>query len=329
MVQDDSNLYLKHITAYNHIASKVWYYSQAHESGNDGKRDEIGFLDYQVLQWYQQLPQSLEFNSQDLSRENEISSRGLRRLRFLMFLRVNQARISIYRPILHSATSIMENRVYAQRVIDVAKATISVITRVNQTSDLYRTQQVCYNYFLVQALAVIFLAVSHAPAEFCQQTREEFYGALDLIKGFSTKSHISKRLWRTIRGLKEMGEKLGLLARGVTTTSEPEDAHSNAAVAMAGLAGHPMDDLAMYGTSMRNNLTDLGVSPTDGQQISNELTYLFELAGGYGNLANPAAGSDGFNGYVGPNGEIHGSGEGVNGLFGNEQEFSRIMGELF
>ncbi len=339
MIQDDSNLYLKHITKYNKVTSRIWSYNQSFESNNDAKRDEIGFLDYQVLSWYEGVPESLKFNK-DLAYENEIPSRGQRKLRFLLLLRANLARIQIYRPILHSATSIMENRQSAQKVIEVAKETITMLIRVNQSTDLYRTQQVVYNYFLIQALAVIFLATSHAPADFFRQTREEFYGALDLIKGFSTRSYISKRLWTTIRGLKELGEKIGALARGANPghISDPaEDAHSNAAVAMAGLAGHSMDELTVFGssTARKNNntiatLSEMGVSPMDGQQISNELINLFELAGGYGNF-DTSPGAQGYSGgaYMGPNGEVHGAEGSANAFFGNEQEFSKIMGELF
>lgn len=318
------------MTKYNKITSKVWSYNLSLESSSDSKRDEIGYLDFQILQWYQQLPESLTFNVKNLARENEIPSRGQRKLRFLMFLRLNIARIQIYRPILHSATSIMTNRQHAQKVIDVAKETISVLIRVNQTSDLYRTQQIVYNYFLIQALAVIFLATSHAPAEFFRQTRDEFYGALDLVKGFSTRSYISKRLWTTIRGLRELGEKIGALARGAHPVPEPEDAHSTAAVAMVGLAGNAVDDIGMYGAGNRKigGGNDLGVSPADGQQISNELINLFEFAGGYGNLAT-SPGSHEYNGYMGSNGEIQGGGEGANAFFGNEQEFLKIIGELF
>lgn len=328
---DEAFPYLKHITEYNHIAAKIWYYNAARESGESTKRDEVGFFDYQILQWYTQLPELLKFNSKNLPKENEVPGRGMRRLRFLMHLRKNQARISIYRPILHSATSIMENRLYAQTVVDVAKDTIATITGVNKISDLYRTQQVCYNYFLVQALAVLFLAVSHAPAEFCDQTREEFYSAIDLIKGFSTKSYLSKRLWRIVRGLKEMGEKIGMMARGINPAEQEQDAHSNAAVAMAGLAGHQIVNPSVYGHASRtDSMQELGVSPQDGQQIGAELTHLFEMAGASGNYGGSGTtpGPEVYNGYLGANGEL-GGGEGVNSIFGNEQEFSRIMGELF
>ena len=223
----------------------------------------------------------------------------------------------------------MENRHYAQNVIDVAKDTINTLTAVNQMSDIYKTQQVLFNYFLVQALAVLFLAVAHAPAVFCGQTREEFYSAIEIVKGFSTKSHVSKRLWRTIRGLKDMGDKIGLLARGGNNMSDAEqDAHSDAAVAMAGLAGHKVEYSQAYGNpstgqSNGSQNPELGVSPEDALQITNELSSLFELAGGF-SAATPATDPYSFNG---GNGDV-GMTEGFN-AFGNEPEFVRIMNELF
>lgn len=327
LFQDDEYPYLRHITKYNQIATKVWYHNIAYESGQNTKKDEIGFLDYQIVQWYQDLPESLQFNSRDLKRENEIPSRGLRRLRMLMHLRKNQARISIYRPILHSATSIMENRHHAQQVVDVAKDTINTLTGVNQISDIYRTQQVMYNYFLIQALAVLFLSVAHAPAVFCNQTRQEFYAAIELVKGFSTKSHVSKRLWRTIRGLKDMGDKIGMLARGNSNDSQQEtDAHSDAAVAMVGMAGGHSAD---YGPMAKTNgFDELGVSPENALQMSTELTHLFELAGNFGNVNNGATPAPD-NGYGTP---YQANGEGgfdFNPPFQNEPEFSKIMNELF
>ena len=313
--------------AYSRIGSKVWRSVVGFDgTANDVKKDEIGYLDYQVLQWHKCIPDSLAFFDPATGEEAESSSRAIRRLRILIYLRANQMRILIYRPVLHSATSIMENRGCAQTVVDVAKDTIRVLTHLNQTSDIYRTQQVCFNYFLVSALAVLFLAVAHAPADFNRQVRDEFYMALDLVKGFSTKSYISKRLWNTIRGLKEVGPRLGLPSRPLNM--DTNDAHSTAAVAMAGLAGHPVDELAIFPPAQ--GLSPLGTSPKNGLQMSYELTNLFEAAGGYGNVmaANPGAESvNGFGG--GPHGDLPAGTEVPPGMFGNEQEFSRIMRDLF
>lgn len=274
-----------------------------------------------------------------------------------MYVRANQVRILIYRPVLLSATSIMENRNHAQKAVEGAKDTIRVLARLNETSDIYRSQQVCFNYFLISALAVLFLAVSHAPAEFNSQVRDEFYMALDLVKGFSTKSYISQRLWRTIRGLKELGPKLGLVSRQPFARDD-EDPHSSAAVAMAGLAGHPVQEMGVYPSPQ--GASSIGSSPMNGQQMSYELTTLFEAAGVASSNGAPssAAGNGGVYGgvvhahhpqhppqtvdsvapsYVGGGQPQQGQpdmggagGEGsAQGIYGNEGEFSRIMHHLF
>lgn len=219
----------------------------------------------------------------------------------------------------------MENRHHAQQVVDVAKDTINTLNGVNQISDIYKTQQVLYNYFLVQALAVLFLSVAHAPAVFCNQTRQEFYTAIELVKGFSTRSHVSKRLWRTIRGLKEMGDKIGMLARGTGSDNNHEtDAHSDAAAAMVGMAGHNVD----YATAPKTNGYDeLGVSPENALQMTNELSHLFELAGNFGNMNGGTPAPE--HSYGTPYQTNGGGSFDLNTPFQNEPEFSKIMNELF
>ncbi|KAL1985955.1 hypothetical protein VTN96DRAFT_7220 [Rasamsonia emersonii] len=322
---DGSMPYLKSMVAYNRISSKIWYSGLGYEGSTDIKRDEIGFLDYQVLQWYKQVPESLKFYAVDSPRDGKPINRGLQRLRVLLYLRMNQLRILIYRPVLHSAASIAENKAHARTVVDIAKDTIRVLTRLNQTSDIYRTQQICFNYFLVAALAVLFLAVCHASAEFNRQVRDEFYMALDLVSGFSTKSYISKRLWKTIKGIRKIAEKLGVYARNVGPDSN--DPHSTAAVAMAGLAGHPMDELSVYGSL--GGVNELGNSPMNGLQMSHELTNLFEAVGGYNHFMTSNGGPENLNGFVGTDGELQNSGEGLAGILSSEAEFSRVLRDLF
>ncbi|KAL2833256.1 fungal-specific transcription factor domain-containing protein [Aspergillus cavernicola] len=320
---DPSLSYLKCMITYNRISSKVWYSGLGSDGTTDIRRDEIGYLDYQVLQWYKQVPDTLKFYPSESPRQ-ETASRGLRRLRVLLYLRMNQLRILIYRPVLHSSESIAEDKGHAQTVVDVAKDTVRVLTRLNQASDIYRTQQITFNYFLVAALAVLFLAVCHAPTEFNRQVRDEFYLALNLVNGFSTKSYVSKRLWKTIKGLRKIGERLGVLTRPFGT--DVNDPHSTAAVAMAGLAGHPMEDLSVFGPL--NGAGELGNSPLNGLQMSHELTNLFEAVGGFGNFMAPTA-SDGINGFVGPDGELQNTGEGLSGVLGDEGEFARVIRDLF
>ncbi|CAL5874018.1 uncharacterized protein PFLUO_LOCUS8304 [Penicillium psychrofluorescens] len=322
---DNSLPYLRCMIPYNRISSKIWYSGLGSEGTTDIRRDEIGYLDYQVLQWYKQVPDDLKFYPAESPKNNDSVSRGMRRLRVLLYLRMNQLRILIYRPVMHSGASIAEDRGHAQTVVDVAKDTVRVLTRLNQMSDIYRTQQVTFNYFLVAALAVLFLAVCHAPSDFNRQVRDEFYMALDLINGFSTKSYVSKRLWKTIKGLRKIGEKLGVLARPFG--GDTNDPHSTAAVAMAGLAGHSIEDLSVYGPM--NGVNELGNSPLNGLQMSHELTNLFEAVGAFGNFMPPTTGPDGIHGFVGTDGEIQNTGEGLSGILGDEGEFARVIRDLF
>ncbi|RAH41501.1 transcription factor domain-containing protein [Aspergillus brunneoviolaceus CBS 621.78] len=324
---DASLLYLRCMISYNRISSKIWYSGLGSEGATDIRRDEIGYLDYQILQWYKQVPDGLKFYPVDVPKHHhgESTSRGLRRLRILLYLRMNQLRILIYRPVLHSAVSIAEDKGHAQTVVDIAKDTIRVLTRLNGTSDIYRTQQITFNYFLVAALAVLFLAVCHAPNDFNRQVRDEFYMALELVSGFSTKSYVSKRLWKTIKGLRKIGERLGVIVRPFGTDSN--DPHSSAAVAMAGLAGHQIEDLSVYGSV--NGTGELGNSPLNGLQMSHELTNLFEAVGGFGNFMTSGGASESLNGFIGQDGEIQNTGEGLSGVLGDEGEWSRVIRNLF
>ncbi|EMD01091.1 hypothetical protein BAUCODRAFT_144662 [Baudoinia panamericana UAMH 10762] len=344
---EDRSPYLMAMIGYSAIGSKVWRAvaaTSAPGAGTGINAEDMNYLDYQVIQWHRQIPVHLRFEHP--SQVGRLStpigpaaSRAANRLRILLYLRANQMRILIYRPVLHSATSIMQHREQAQTVVDVAKDTVRVLTHINQTSDLYRSSQVMFNAFLTSALAVLFLAVSHTPALFAENVREEFYMALDLVRGFSKGSWIGKRLWKTIRVLKEVGPKLGLpikdtgagahkqpqqhLRQDSTTQSHQKleeldmDPSRSAAVAMAGLAGHNVDEFALFGNGNNGTATAQQWATAQGtgsstspDGMANDLTSLFEAVGGY-------QGYDGMgvqNGGFGNIGEMGGE-EGLSGIF--------------
>ena len=215
----------------------------------------------------------------------------------------------------------MENIGYAQVVVDVAKDTIQVLSRLDQTSDMYRTRQVLFDYFILSSLAVLLLAAFQAPSEFSNQVRDEFYMALDLVKGFSTNSCMSKRLWRMIKELREVGEKLGIPSP--IGGPNPCDAHSDAAIAMAGLAGHPIEALSIHGGV---NTDELGSGPVNGFQISDELANFFEAVDADGNSLTSGSAAERINGFV--NG-VRNPKEGLPSTLRNSEEISRIFRDLF
>ena len=341
---EDRSPYLSAMIQYSALGAKVWrsIVTPSSQSSADApmNTEEMGYLDYQVIQWHRNIPVHLRFEhpSQAGSLSTPIGpppSRAGHRLRILLYIRANQMRIHIYRAVLHSATSIVEHHDQAQTVVDVAKDTIRVLTHINQTSDLYRTQQVLFNAFLTSALAVLFLAVAHTPAVFAGIVREEFYMALELVRGFSKGSWISKRLWKTIRVLKEVGPKLGLASKDTESNQRQTerikgelDPSRSAAVAMAGLAGHNVDELTLYqGNSQRWSTAGSSSSP---DALANDLTSLFEAAGGLQTLGNGsldgARGPDGL--YNAPTSGAEGV-DGIANAYGGDEGLSNILKELF
>lgn len=336
----DSLEYLTCMIEYSRLGGRVWRSVAGWEDGGELRREDVGYLDYKITEWQKSIPRALQLQGtgQVSGLSAQPTSRAIHRLQIILLLRTNQMRILIYRPVLHSASSIAQNSGYAETVVDLARDTIRILTNLNQTTDIYRAQQVCFNYFLISALAVLFLASCHAPVQFSEKCKEEFYMALELVKSFSGRSYVSKRLWRTIKGLKEVGPKLGLeldTQRQARQLENEEDPHSSAALAMAGLAGQPIQSQLMGGSAAFGAPAIDGESPeVNGFHMSNEMTNLFEAALGAGTGLQggytPAPDGDaGMAGQIMMNGAGGMGGGSGSGMFGGDEELYRQMRDLF
>ena len=366
----ESSPYLACMVDYSKIGSRVWStFGNKEAPENSFNRNDAEYLNYQVLQWYKNIPENLTYSGPkhpdyrgSTPDNSHQGTRALYRLQVILYLRANQMRIVIYRPVLYSATSILSSDANpsARKVVDLAKDSVRTLSRISQTSDIYQRQQMCFNYFLTSALAVLFLAVSHAPAQFAASCRDEFYMALDLVRGLSAQSAVGERLWKTIRGLKEIGPKLGLYQRqseserpaapdGSNGNSRafsgsvqgPQDAASSAAVAMAGLrAGRPVDEAdffsmqpstsgnMQYGIMDSRNGSGQGTSPNG---MANDLMSLFEAAGAFANNGS-SSNSTSYTGESGGSVSAMGAtpgGAAIGMAGGHEDDFGRILRDLF
>lgn len=158
--------------------------------------------------------------------------------------------------------------------------------------------------------------------------------ALDLVRGFSKGSWIGKRLWKTIRVLKEVGPKLGLEPKKDDqnqSRSQQLDPNRSAAVAMAGLAGHNVDEMALLqGTGQGSWSTATGASSSP-DNMANDLTNLFEVAQAFQALSNGNAGDgqgQGENGLYDAQGGAEGT-ETMAHVYGGDDGLSNILKELF
>ncbi|KAJ5775014.1 uncharacterized protein N7511_000025 [Penicillium nucicola] len=259
--------YLRVMIRYSRIAAKVWKFISAFNNTNEIKKDEMNYLDWQVLSWVHAIPESLQLDhpSSTESASATDNSRSMRRLRALLYLRANQLRMLIHRPVLHTAAHIVRYPSESETVVEIAKDTIRFITRLNETSDIYQLQQVAFNWFLVSALAVLFLAVAQAPTQFSGSCKEEFFWALELVKGFSAQSYISRRLWNSIRSLRKLGPQLGL---GVQ--KQRLDVH-------AAEGSDPYN--ANLSPALAPTISTQSQTPLDGAQMTQELMEWFEAVG--------------------------------------------------
>ncbi|KAF1814220.1 hypothetical protein P152DRAFT_506163 [Eremomyces bilateralis CBS 781.70] len=343
VLQPDGPPYLLAMIDYSRIGSKIWRsitnWDGAKATFNER---EMGYLDYEILEWHRSLPESLKYLPPAAIPQSDRYSRVSRRLRIILLLRRNQMRILIYRPILHNTASIKDNIRHADTVVDIAKESLRILTEMSQKTELYSNGKVLFNYFLISAVAVLILAVCHAPQQYTSQVRDEFNMAVDLIRGFSANSGASKRLWKTLRNVKEASPKLGLnLSSRSGAGNQASDPHSDAAVAMAGLAGHPMNHASMLSTNLgmasqassnsgMGNAVGANGMENSPNGMANDLTDLFEAAGGYSGLAQNGE----FSSMVQPPGEM-GQPQGTTldrpgFMFGQEEEdLSNILRDLF
>ncbi|ROW01361.1 hypothetical protein VMCG_05845 [Cytospora schulzeri] len=225
--------YLSSMITFSKLGAKIWRLVDYFDSVliRELKPEDFENLDREILEWYETIPEDIKISG--LHHQLPLPSTptyNVERLQIWTRLRLNQIRIWLYTPVLHSASSIDKNAKLAQRAVDLSKETIRYLTILNTHTDVYRRIQVFYHHFLTSAIAVLFLASTHAPLRFSAQCREEFHMSLELIKDMSAKSWVSQRLWRTVKSLEAYAPRLGLLQ-----DDDPRQRES-VALTMAGMA---------------------------------------------------------------------------------------------
>ncbi|KAJ8130449.1 hypothetical protein O1611_g3183 [Lasiodiplodia mahajangana] len=231
--------FLVMMITYSKLSGRVWRFVRHFDSGvtMDAPVDDIEDLDQAIKKWYSELPKEVQLalsDWEDLPQYlsppvNSQKEYDIQRLQIWTWLRYNQIRMWLHTPILHTHSSIMDNLSHAEVAVKLAKNTIRYLTHLNNTTNVYRKMQIFYHQFLSSAITILFVASCHAPVNFSASCRDEFYLALELLKDMSAKSWVSKRLWGTVKSLRDVAPRLGLA----------EDPHSSAALTMAGLAtGH-------------------------------------------------------------------------------------------
>ncbi|KAH7406815.1 fungal-specific transcription factor domain-containing protein [Phaeosphaeria sp. MPI-PUGE-AT-0046c] len=192
------NPYLKAMVAFARLCSNVWEALPSYGSSAQCiAKEKEEYLDFMAQNWRRTLPQELQFQQT----EHDDQTRQVRRIRVLLYLRGNYVRTLIHRHHVLTPENILNSQENAQLVVDIAKDSIQVLVKLDETSDVYTREQSIYHYYLISAVAVLLLSVLHAPQLFAETCRNPFVSAVELVKGFSKSSTASRRLWKSFRGL--------------------------------------------------------------------------------------------------------------------------------
>ncbi|KAL2855374.1 hypothetical protein BJY01DRAFT_11759 [Aspergillus pseudoustus] len=199
--------YLTCMITYARLSSKIWSLVMGWRSRpKSATADYCSYLDFQVQQWIQSIPAELRFDPSppagDTADPSPTEKNKNTTLQVLLALQANQLRILVYRQNLLSADSIESNPPGASVAVETAKSTVHMLDYFSRVSEIYFTRPEPFNYFLLSALAALFLAVLHAPTRFREVCRGEFYAAVDLVRRSSTRVNMSRRLRKIIRALK-------------------------------------------------------------------------------------------------------------------------------
>jgi hypothetical protein len=197
--------YFQCLVAYGKLCSKVWdaipHYGSSYEGMSSSTESS---LENDIQDWFSTIPEDHHLTAAGLSPvggTSDQNQRLLHHMQTLLYLRGNYIRCLIHRHHVFSSAAISENPVNSRLVVSIAQDTIRILVTLNDTSDLYSRHQVAYNYFLISAISIVLLAVCHAPAQFAQNCRQDFFAAIHLVRGFSRLSLQGRRLWSSIRGM--------------------------------------------------------------------------------------------------------------------------------
>lgn len=173
------------------------------QSGVAEWQESLDFFQYRLNQWQEKrIPKDLQFVYGDTS------VRRIRHLRTVLYLRANQLRLLMMRPVLCcSNPHIVADEQSWTTAVNIACDTTQILVDLNTTTDIYQLQQTQYNYFLVTALGVLLVVLAresrpspskvlmnaHIEQSTLTKARESLLAALNLLQSLAGFSSASRR----------------------------------------------------------------------------------------------------------------------------------------
>ncbi|KAK1625364.1 hypothetical protein BDP81DRAFT_474323 [Colletotrichum phormii] len=197
------------------LAGKMWYALNSQvEKESELNIDEIDYLDYQIEQWYQLL-------ADDLKLEPIQPGQEVRHVQAVLFLSKSHLHNLICRPVLQSATLIVQHQRHAHKAVAVARESLQMLSSLNENTTIIKRNPLFFKHLLLTAFGNLLLAVVNASSMFCDKVTIELDIALEMIRALSKRSPLLLVLWERLQGLRKLRAQLSGSSLTASSGSEP------------------------------------------------------------------------------------------------------------
>ncbi|KAF2008692.1 hypothetical protein BU24DRAFT_445455 [Aaosphaeria arxii CBS 175.79] len=204
-IVENTNPLLVPLLRWTELAGKTWHALNNRSEDTDGSRMEtLSYLDYQITEWYQNLPGHLRLPG--IAAQNPDQNPTY--YQSVMYVRKAHLRNLIYRPILQSPSLSRQNEALLRRAVDISKDTIITLVNFNDRTDLVQTHPMFFQQLLLTAFGNLLLAIVSAVPKVWNTAREELDMFLNLFQFLSSKCTALKRTWTRLQGLRDLHLKL-------------------------------------------------------------------------------------------------------------------------
>lgn len=199
------------------LAGKTWHaLNNQTEKTYESRVDDMNYLDYQIMEWYQGLPEHLQLPDSAIWDQEERYQPTY--YHSVLFVRKAHLRNLIYRTVLQPPVRSRQNEPNLLKAIDVSKETIRTLFTLNEQTPLVRSHPMFFHQLLLTAFGNLLLAFVSTGPEIRSSAREEFDMFLHIFQLLSSECTALKQTWERLQGLRDLHTKLSHSDRSAQMT---------------------------------------------------------------------------------------------------------------
>ncbi|KAF2818628.1 hypothetical protein CC86DRAFT_154613 [Ophiobolus disseminans] len=215
---DIANPLLPALLDWTTLAGKAWHaLNNQTEKTHEARVDDINYLDFQILAWYDALPDYLRLPGNPAWTHDAHEQPTY--FHSVIFVRKAHLRNLIHRPVLQSPAQSRQNEPILLKAIEISMETIRTLFHLNEHTPLVRTHPMFFQQLLLTAFGNLLLALVGTGPAIRNRSREEFDMFLTLFHQLSSECAALGRTWQRLQGLRDLHAKLSHSDHGTRASS--------------------------------------------------------------------------------------------------------------